>query len=395
MAVCGACAGALFGRFFRAREASVTGFYFDQPTPTEPATLTLEYCKSCGFIRQAPDQMIRLNYERIVRRTVEPLPPYAGDILSSLSRFGVKSDDLVLEIGSNDGAFLKQLHAQGYRNLLGIEPSKQLAETARKSGLEIHGAYFDQRLAAETRSQRGGGARVVICRHTLEHVPDIVEFTTAIAAVLSADGIAVIEVPDTDWLITNLFAHEIWDEHISYFRPRSLAALLGNCGLKPVRLERMRARDTRNLVCWSVPASANVSAVPTASEDEAGFEAVEGFQARWDAFSERLRSIVLASSHPIIAIGAAHPQLNFLNFTGLAAAVDTLVDDDEAKAGRFAPLARAVPIRTTSEILATVRQGTLLRTGFPYPAWEDRIESALGAYNVRSIKPYDILGSQR
>lgn len=52
-------------------------------------------------------------------------------------------------------------------------------------------------------------------------------------------------------------------------------------------------------------------------------------------------------------------------------------------------------IRSTAEILATVRQGTPLRTGFPYPGWEERIEAALGVYNVRSIKPYDILRSQR
>ncbi len=32
---------------------------------------------------------------------------------------------------------------------------------------------------------------------------------------------------------------------------------------------------------------------------------------------------------------------------------------------------------------------------FDQPRLEDRIESALGARNVRSIKPYDILGSQR
>ena len=391
MAVCGACRSALFGRFFRAQEASVTGLYFDQPRPTEPATIELEYCKSCGFIRQVPDRMIRLDYERIVRGTAQQLPPYAADILSSLTRLGVKSDDFILEVGANDGTFLKELRAQGYRNLLGVEPSKQLADAAKKSGFEISDAYFDQKLAAEIRSQRGG-ARVVVCRHTLEHVPDVVEFTKGIAAVLAADGVAVIEVPDADWLVINLFAHEVWDEHISYFRPRSLATLLGSCGLKPVRLERMRLRDTRNLVCWSVPA--NAAAAPCATDDEAGFEAVEGFQVRWDAFAERLRSIVSAAPAPVIAIGAAHPQLNFLNFAGLGAAVATLIDDDEAKTGRFAPLAKAVPIRSTSEILATVREGTLLRTGFPYPAWEERIESALGVYDVRAIKPYDILRSR-
>jgi 2-polyprenyl-3-methyl-5-hydroxy-6-metoxy-1,4-benzoquinol methylase len=392
MAVCGACRSALFGRFFRAQEASVTGLYFDQPTPTEPATIELEYCKSCGFIRQVPDRMIRLNYERIGRRTAQQLPPYTADILSSLSRFGVNGDGFILEVGANDGTFLKELRAQGYLNLVGVEPSRQLADATRKAGFDIRDAYFDQKLAADIRKDRGG-ARAVICRHTLEHVPDIVEFTRAVAAVLAADGVAVIEVPDADWLVTRLFAHEIWDEHISYFRPRSLAALLGHCGLRPVRLERIRLRDTRNLLCWSVPASANATA-PSATEDEAGFEAVEQFEARWDAFAGRLRSIVLASPRPVIAIGAAHPQLNFLNFAGLGAAVDMLTDDDEAKAGRFAPLAKAVPIRTTSEVLATVRQGTLLRTGFPYPAWEERIDHALAAYNVRSIKPYDILPRQ-
>jgi 2-polyprenyl-3-methyl-5-hydroxy-6-metoxy-1,4-benzoquinol methylase len=389
MAACGACRSALFGPFFRAEEASVTGLYFDKPTLSEPATVELEYCRSCGLIRQPPERMIRLNYERIVRGTSQQLPPYATDILSSLAQFGIRSDDFILEVGANDGTFLKELRTQGYRNLLGVEPSKQLADAAKQSGFDIRGSYFDEKLAADIHKQHGG-ARAVICRHTLEHVPDIAGFTKAIADVLAADGIALIEVPDADWLVTNLFAHEIWDEHISYFRPRSLAALLGNSGLKPVRIERMRLRDTRNLVCWSVPAAANAAA-PCAAEDEAGLAELEGFQARWDAFAKRLRAVVLASPRPVIAIGAAHNQLNFLNFTALAGAVDMLIDDDAAKAGHFAPLAKAVPIRSTSDVLATMRQGTLLRTGFPYPAWEDRIERALGAYNIRSIKPYDLL----
>lgn len=389
MAVCGACAGSIFSPFFRAEEASVTGLYFDKPTAGEPATVELEYCKSCGLVRQVPERMIRLNYERIVRGTSQQLPPYAADILARLAAFGVKSDDFVLEVGANDGTFLKELRAKGYRNLLGIEPSSQLADSAKQSGFEIIDAYFDEKLAADLRGRRGG-ARAVICRHTLEHVPDIATFTRAIAGVLAADGVALIEVPDADWLVTHLFAHEIWDEHISYFRPGSLATLLRNCGLKPVRLERMRLRDTRNLLCWAVPASAG-SVASCAVEDEADLQALEQFQARWDAFAERLRAVVLASPRPIIAVGAAHNQLNFLNFAGLAAAVDMLIDDDAAKAGRFAPLARSVPIRSTPDVLASVREGTLLRTGFPYPAWEDRIERALAVHGVRCIRPYDSL----
>lgn len=394
MVRCGACAGAEFGSFFRAREASVSGRYLAEPiAPTKPATIELEYCKTCGLVRQSPGRTIRLDYDGIERGTAQQLPTYANEIIASLSKLGVGPDDFVLEVGANEGTFLRELRNQGYRNLLGVEPSKQLAEISKQSGLDIRDTYFDRALAAEIRAARGP-ARAVICRHTLEHVPDIFELVKGIAEVLALDGLSFIEVPDNDWVVTNLFAHEIWDEHISYFRSHSLATLVENCGLKPIRLERMRFRDTRNLLCWSTPASSSIANTGCVVEDEAGFDALEQFQHNWDRFSERLRSLVLASPKPLIAIGASHIQLNFLNFTGLGESVDMLIDDDKSKAGRFAPLAKAVPIRATSEILATVREGTLLRTAFPYPAWEDRIDDALGAYGVRSIRPYDILRSQ-
>jgi hypothetical protein len=97
---------------------------------------------------------------------------------------------------------------------------------------------------------------------------------------------------------------------------------------------------------------------------------------------------VAEASKPVIGIGASHIQLNFLNFTGLAGAVDILIDDDPWKMGRFAPLAKPVPIQRTSDVLASVRQGTLLRTAFPYPDWEQRVCDALQVYGVGSIAPY-------
>jgi len=259
MVLCGACASASFGGFFSAHEASVSGEYPAEPVvPPQPTTIELEYCKACGLIRQVPDRTIRLNYDRIVRGTAKQLPDYAEEIFAALPRLGVQSTDLILEVGANEGTFLRQLRDRGYQNLLGVEPSKGLADYSRQSGLDILDTYFDQRLAAEIRATRGP-ARAVICRHTLEHVPDIFEFTRAIADVLADDGVSLIEVPDADWVVTNLFAHEIWDEHITYFRTKSLRRLLERCGLSTIELRRMRFRDTRNLLCWSTPAEGDVS----------------------------------------------------------------------------------------------------------------------------------------
>lgn len=393
MSVCGACAGVQFMPFFRAREWSVSGHYPSTPTkPANPVAIELEACRSCGLIRQAPDRIVPLSYDQIVRDTAKQLPDYAKRIISSLSEHGVAKDDLVIEVGANDGTFLTELRNAGYRNLLGVEPSHQLAEAATNSGLKILNDYFDRRLAHQILASHGP-SRAVICRHTLEHVPDIHELTGGIANLLGSGGVSFVEVPDTDWVITQLFAHEIWDEHVSYFRPQSLSRLLERAGLQPVRLERVRFRDTRNLLCWSVrqPTSPLLRSL---AEDETTLADVDHFQARWDAFSASLRARIAAAPRPVIAIGASHIQLNFLNFTGLDD-IDVLIDDDSAKAGRYAPLARHVPVRTTADVLATTRNGTLLRTAFPYPDWQDRICSSLFPHGVGSIEPYDLVRSIR
>jgi 2-polyprenyl-3-methyl-5-hydroxy-6-metoxy-1,4-benzoquinol methylase len=389
MSVCGACAGVQFTPFFRAREWSVSGHYPSTATrPARPVAIELEVCRSCGLIRQVPDRLVPLNYDQIIRGTAKQLPDYAQRIISSLSEHGVGKNDLVVEVGANDGTFLKELRNSGYSNLLGVEPSRQLVETAASYGFTVLNDYFDRRLAQRILASHGP-ARAIICRHTLEHVPDIHELTSGIADLLASDGVSFVEVPDTDWVITQLFAHEIWDEHVSYLRAESLARLLERAGLQPVRLERVRFRDTRNLLCWSVRQPAT-SLLRSLAEDETTPADVDRFQTRWDAFSALLRARVAAAPRPVIGIGASHIQLNFLNFTGLDD-IDVLIDDDSSKAGRFAPLAKQVPIRTTADVVANTRKGTLLRTAFPYPDWQERICNSLIPFGVGSIEPYDFV----
>jgi 2-polyprenyl-3-methyl-5-hydroxy-6-metoxy-1,4-benzoquinol methylase len=391
MSECGACAGSDFSPFFRAREWSTTGHYLAVPVPSSaPVSIELEYCHACGLIRQVPDRVVKLDYVDIERGTAQQLPAYAGDIIARLSEFGVTADDLVLEVGANDGTFLHELRKAGFSNLLGVEPSTQLAGLASAAGFEIVNGYFDRQLAGKIVASHGP-ARAVICRHTLEHVPDIRELTAGIASAVAPGGVSFIEVPDADWVVTRLFAHELWDEHITYFRAKSLAKLVRRSGLTPFFLQRVRFRDTRNLICWSVREPTERTYPTSLATDEADRDGVAGFQKRWDVFSRRLQRVVADAPKPIIGFGASHIQLNFLNFSGLDNAVDILIDDDPAKTGRFAPLARPVPISKTSEILKDQRQGTLLRTAFPYPDWETNVIERLKIHGMGSIDPYELL----
>lgn len=390
MAACAACGGADFAPFFHSQQHACSGHYLESALdhPRKPAIpILLEWCRHCGMIRQVPGREVALDYVDIARDTARQLPDYTDAIIASLTEFNVDRGDSVVEVGANDGTFLRVLRDAGYSNLTGVEPSRSLATRAQQSGLRIRNTYFNRAFAVEmARSQ--GPARAVLCRHTLEHVPEPGGLAEGLAELLQPGGLAFIEVPDSDWIVSELFAHEIWDEHISYFRAGSLATLLRRTGLMPVRLQRVRFRDTRNLLCWAIRAPCPPTVACDVAADATTPAEVASFQSRWEAFAARLRAAVLDSAPPLIAIGAAHIQMNFLNFSGLADKVGLLIDDDPVKAGRYAPLAAAVPIRTTADVISSVRAGTIIRTAFPYPTWEDRVCTALGRFGIGCIMPY-------
>lgn len=376
--------------FFRSKEWSPSGIYREATDPQgSPAEIpiVLQYCADCGFIRQSPSHRLRLDYDKIARSTAKQLPDYASDIIASLASLALRQGDAVLEVGCNDGTFLGALRSAGFEALTGVEPSRDLAEAGRAMGHEVICDYFGIRAATSLLRDRAP-FRAVICRHTLEHVPDITDLLAGIAQALAPGGVAFIEVPDTDWVISELFAHEIWDEHIGYFRARSLSLALLRHGLTPVRMERQRFRDTRNLLCWAIKAPSD-HASATVFPDVTEMVDVSQFQRRWDAFAARLRQQLETAAGPFMAIGAAHNQMNFLNYADLDDRIDVLIDDDPRKAGRYAQLARLVPIKASAEVLAACRRGTLICTGFPYPEWERRLCEALAPRGVTICHPYE------
>lgn len=386
-APCAVCGGSAFHPVFAGRQWSRTGLYPQAPDPPGGAmTLIVEGCAACGLLRQAAGSEDAVDYADVTRATSGQMPDYAGDILAGLAGLGVGTAELAVEIGANDGSFLRLLRAAGQARLLGIEPSAALAALAAEGGLPMLVMPFGRDLAARIRLQHGP-AGAVVCRHTLEHVPDIADMVAGMAALLRPGGVAFVEVPDGDWIVEALAAQEIWDEHLTYFRAGALARLCRNAGLTPVRLERRHFRDTRNLLCWAVRGALPEGIVPTLVRDATGPDDLARFQARWDSFAERLRGAVASAPRPVIGIGAGHAQLNFLNFARLGDAVALLVDDDPRKAGRHAPLARAVPILASGAVLATQHHGTLLRTGFPYPAWQDRLCATLAPRGIGAIDP--------
>ena len=88
--------------------------------------LKFDLCVHCGLVRQAASNGPR-EYVAVTRSTSLQFPKYVHELIANLKRSGVGPDDFVLEIGSNDGLFLSALRDAGFKRVVGVEPSQDLA----------------------------------------------------------------------------------------------------------------------------------------------------------------------------------------------------------------------------------------------------------------------------
>ncbi|MDH5537080.1 MAG: class I SAM-dependent methyltransferase, partial [Betaproteobacteria bacterium] len=173
---------------------------------------------------------------------------------------------LILEIGCNDGALLGVLREAGFHNLVGVEPSKALCVSAGLTGAKIVNDYFTSE-SAEHILRSYGAPKAVICRHTLEHVPDIQGFMAGIRRLADSESaVTLIEVPDSSVITDRGYFFELWDEHLYYFHDDNLAHLMAREGFKVAASVAVEHQETRNILMTLRPMqAADVVTAPMSS----------------------------------------------------------------------------------------------------------------------------------
>ncbi len=80
-------------------------------------------------------------------------------------------------------------------------------------------------------ASRMGTFDVVSCRYIIEHSPEPVACARALRALLSPNGLLLIEVPDSSKFLAARDYCFLWEEHSCYFVEETLAAACRNGGL--------------------------------------------------------------------------------------------------------------------------------------------------------------------
>jgi SAM-dependent methyltransferase len=134
----------------------------------------------------------------------------------------------LLEIGCAYGLFLDQARRRGY-DVTGVELSKGAADHAREQlGLTVFSSQLEE-------APLDGSFDVVCAWDTLEHVPDPVEFWTAVRGLVADDGVVLFSTPYFSSLPSRLLRTRWWTlkptEHIWQFTPKTHRIVADQAGM--------------------------------------------------------------------------------------------------------------------------------------------------------------------
>jgi len=358
---CRACEGSRLTRFLTLGPQPLANAFLSDPGEfaTEASyPLDVYFCESCSLVQllDVIDPEVLFGHYLYVTGTSETIArhnvAYARTVTDLL---GLGSGDLVVEVASNDGSLLKQFQGLGV-STLGVEPARNIAEEARRNGVETVSEFFNSALGQSLRESYRG-AKAVIANNVLAHVDDTIDFLRGARYLLADGGMVIFEAPYLVELLERLEYDTIYHEHLCYFSVTALQRLCESAGLVIARIDRVPVHGGSIRVYATVGQHHSADAQRMAdAEKAAGVTSLERYRA-FAADVERSRKLLRdllcslkSAGQTIAAYGAPAKGNTLLNYCGIDTSIlPYTVDKNELKVGLFTP-GMHIPVKPASTI---------------------------------------------
>jgi len=270
----------------------------------------------------------------------------------------IGTNDLIIDVGSNDGTLLRCFKEAGYGNILGVDPADVIAAEATKNGIPTINAYMNEQTAKNILKEHGK-AFVVTANNVCAHVDDLAGMTIAIKAVLAEDGLFIFELSYLLDVVEKMLIGTIFHEHLSYHSVRAFRSFLKSQGLELIHVERGPEQG------GSIVGYAQFSGGPRNVQDSVAKllklekerkldkpETIREMYKGLESVKSEVRSLISnlrKNGKSIAGFGAARAGTTLLSYFEIGHQIDFLVDDNQSKHYKFSP-GDKIEVLPTSEI---------------------------------------------
>ncbi len=205
-------------------DSLLTKEMLNQPEKTYP--LRMVWCPSCSGVQidycVSGEEVYHPDYPYRTGITKELAEYQESMALSLIKKFDLKSNDLVIDVGSNDGTLLKGFKKGGVK-ILGVEPTN-IAKIANKNGIKTIQSFFNIKTSQKIKKDYGK-ASLIITTNTFAHMQTLGEFIMGAYNLLKDGGVFINE---THYLLDVIKGGQfdtIYHEHLRTYSLKSLIKL--------------------------------------------------------------------------------------------------------------------------------------------------------------------------
>ena len=143
--------------------------------------------------------------------------------------------NLIMEIGSNDGSFVKNFDR---KKVICVEPCSNVAKITQKMGYKTFINFWNMKLAKKIKSKIKN-VDLIYSANTLSHIKDLNSVFNSISHILSNNGVLIIEDPSLLECFKKVSYDQFYNEHIYIFSLLSIKYLLKKHNLEVFNIKKI------------------------------------------------------------------------------------------------------------------------------------------------------------
>tara|TARA_B100000029_G_C17502795_1_gene933273 strand:- start:170 stop:1501 length:1332 start_codon:yes stop_codon:yes gene_type:complete len=261
----------------------------------------------------------------------------------------------IIDIGSNDGVALKPFKEKKFKNLLGIEPAKNLAKIANKNKIKTFNGFLEKKVLKKIKK----GADLILASNVFAHSDNLKEMSECMLDLLKPKGTIIIEVQYLMNTLKDLTFDNIYHEHYNYWSLTSLINFFKNFNATIYKAEKINTHGGSIRIYLKkgkkIKIDKSVNLI-IKEENKFGIKEYQTYQ----KFGEEVYKIkenvlknlnkIKKKGKKIIGYGSPAKATTSLNFFGVSNQIDFIVEDNKLKHNKFIPGVK-IPIYGKNKIL--------------------------------------------
>ena len=260
----------------------------------------------------------------------------------------------IVDIGSNDGIALRPFKNLNFKNLLGVEPAKNLAKQANKEKIKTYNGFLNKKNLKKIKKN----ADLVLASNVFAHSDELKTMAECMLKLIKKDGTIIIEVQYLLNTLKDLTFDNIYHEHYNYWSLTSLVFFFKQFDATIYKAEKIDTHggSLRIYVKKNKKTKIDNSVKKLLDEEDSfgikNFNSYKEFANKIYKIKENVKQNIKnlkKNVNKIIAYGSPAKATTALNFFGISSEIECIVEDNKLKHGKFLP-GMNIPIISKTQI---------------------------------------------